>query len=172
MNNEYMYVNGAMYPGALDVDGEPWRLFSAMFLHFGVEHLINNMLIFVLLAFRLEPVIGHLSLLIIYFTSGIVANLVSYEVMMYTKDYVISAGASGAVFGVIGALIPIIIINKGRLGDLRLRGVTLMAALSLYYGFTTDGIDNVCHITGLVTGIVLGAIIGKVIDFKTKNQYT
>lgn len=172
MDTDYMLMHGAMCPGALDMLGQPWRLVSAMFLHFGVEHLINNMLIFALLAYRLEPVVGHIGLIILYMSSGVIGNYVSYVHMMDTGNYAVSAGASGAVFGVIGALIPLLIIHKGKIGDLNIKGALIMAGLSLYYGFTVTGIDNVCHITGFITGILLGAIIGKIVDFIRKNQYT
>ncbi|MCR5468688.1 MAG: rhomboid family intramembrane serine protease [Lachnospiraceae bacterium] len=168
----YMYLHGAMCPGALEDGGERWRVVTAMFLHFGIEHLINNMLLLTVLAYRLEPVVGHIGLAIIYFVSGIVGNIVSYIAMMSSGDYSISAGASGAVFGVMGALIPVLLIFRGKMKNLNLKGVLIMIGLSLYYGFTVTGVDNICHITGLLTGILLGTIIGKVIDFIRKNQYT
>ena len=79
--------------------------------------------------------------------------------MLKTGDMAVSAGASGAIFGVIGALLYLVIRNKGRIGTLTTRGLVLMIALCLYYGFTATGADNWCHIGGLVMGFLLAVLL-------------
>lgn len=67
-----------------------------------------------------------------------------------------SAGASGAIFGVIGGLIWVVYQNRGSAGDISSRQLVLMAALSLYLGFSSTGVNNAAHVGGLVTGLILG----------------
>jgi len=171
LDGGFMYLHGAMYPSAF-AEGDYYRMITSMFMHFGVEHLINNMLLLVVLGYRLEAYVGHLGFGVIYFCAGIVGNIASYVHNANAGKNVVSAGASGAVFGIIGALLILVIINKGRLYDLTIKGMLFMVALSLYFGFTATGIDNVAHVAGFITGVVLGVIIGKIIDFIRKRQYT
>ena len=83
----------------------------------------------------------------------------SYFMMLYSGDYAVSAGASGAVFGMIGGLIWVVIRHRGRFEGLTVKGMMLMAALSLYYGFSTIGIDNWCHVGGILTGFLEAMIL-------------
>ena len=76
-----------------------------------------------------------------------------------TGEYAVSAGASGAVFGIIGALLYVVIRNKGQIGTISGRGLVFMVILSLYYGFTSSGVDNLAHIGGLIAGFVLGVLL-------------
>ena len=155
----FLLEHGAMYVPRIMEDEEYYRLFSSMFLHFGFEHLMNNMVTLVLLGWNLEIEIGKFKFLVIYILSGLGGNFLSawYEVL--TADYSISAGASGAIFGVIGALLYVAMRNRGRIGDISGRGIVFMIILSLYYGFTSSGVDNLAHIGGLITGFVLGILL-------------
>ena len=78
---------------------------------------------------------------------------------MRTGEYVVSAGASGAIFGVIGALLYVALRNRGRIGNVSGRGILFMVIISLYYGFTSGGVDNLAHIGGLVSGFLLGVLL-------------
>ena len=75
-----------------------------------------------------------------------------------SEDFAVSAGASGAVFAVIGALIWLVLRNKGRLGEYSGRRLVLMAVLSVLQGLTAGGVDNCAHIGGLISGFVLAAL--------------
>ena len=96
---------------------------------------------------------------VIYMLSGIGGGLLSYFMMLYSGDYEVSAGASGAVFGTIGGLILVVIRHRGRFEGLTVKGMILMAVLSLYYGFSTIGIDNWCHVGGILTGFLAAMIL-------------
>ena len=146
---------GAAYTPYIIQNGEVYRLFTSMFLHFGIEHLVNNMLVLFVLGSRLERVIGKIRFLLIYLLGGIAGNVVSLLLELKTQEFSVSAGASGAVFAVMGAMIYIVIRNKGWLGDLSMRQILVMAAFSLYFGFTSSGVDNAAHIGGLLAGFVL-----------------
>ena len=130
-----------------------------MFLHFGLDHLINNMVIFCCVGSRLERAVGHVKMLIIYLLSGICGGLLSYTMMMLSGDYAVSAGASGAVFGTIGGLLWAVIFHRGRFEGLTTKGLLLMIVLSLYYGFATMGVDNWSHIGGMIAGFVITMIL-------------
>lgn len=84
--------------------------------------------------------------------------MVSLLLELKTQEFSVSAGASGAVFAVMGAMIYIVIRNKGWLGDLSMRQILVMAAFSLYFGFTSSGVDNAAHIGGLLAGFVLAVL--------------
>ena len=155
----FMYNNGAMYPETVMEAGEWYRLFTCMFIHFGIEHLGNNMLILFFLGDNLERAVGHIKYLMIYILSGLGGSLLSMLFMIRSQDYAVSGGASGAIFGVVGALIYIVIRNKGRLEDLTTKQLIFMAVLSLYHGFTATGVDNFAHIGGLVSGFVLSVLL-------------
>lgn len=150
---------GAAYTPYIVQNGEVYRLFTSMFLHFGIEHLVNNMLVLFVLGSRLEQVIGKLRFLFIYLTGGMTGNIFSLILELRNQDFSVSAGASGAVFAVMGAMIYVVIRNKGWLGDLSMRQILVMAAFSLYFGFTSSGVDNAAHIGGMIAGFVLAVLI-------------
>lgn len=150
---------GAAYTPYIVQNGEIYRLFTSMFLHFGIEHLVNNMLVLFVLGSRLEQVIGKLRFLFIYLAGGIAGNIFSLILELRNQDFSVSAGASGAVFAVMGAMIYVVIRNKGWLGDLSMRQILVMAVFSLYFGFTSSGVDNAAHIGGMIAGFVLAVLI-------------
>ena len=131
------------------------RLLSAMFMHFDVMHIAGNMLILFLLGEKLEHVIGKINFVLLYMLSGIFSSVFSCIYDIYVNDMVVSAGASGAVFGVIGALIYILAVNKTRVEGLDLKSMVFMTLLMLYYGFSSSNIDNIAHISGGLIGFVL-----------------
>ena len=156
---EYMLEHGAMYvPYMLEGEGY-YRLFTSMFLHFGIDHLANNMVMLGAIGWNLEYEIGKIKFLIIYLGSGLAGNILSAFGDLMTGEYAVSAGASGAVFGIIGALLYVVIRNKGQIGTISGRGLVFMVILSLYYGFTSSGVDNLAHIGGLIAGFVLGVLL-------------
>ena len=154
----YMLQNGAMYLPLLQ-QGEYYRLITSIFLHFGFSHLVNNMLMLGVMGWQLELVVGKIKFLIIYFAAGIGGNMLSALVEMRTGDFAVSAGASGAIFGIIGALLYFAVRNPGQIGNVSGQGILVMIALTLYYGFTSSGVDNFAHIGGLAVGFVLAVLL-------------
>lgn len=146
---------GAAYAPLIVENGEFYRLFTSMFLHFGIEHLINNMLVLFVLGSRLERVIGKVRFMIVYLVGGMAGSVISLLVDLRQGEYAVSAGASGAVFAVMGAMIYVVIRNKGRLQDLSVRQILVLAAFSLYFGFASSGVDNAAHMGGLAAGFLL-----------------
>ena len=157
-NGQHMLECGAYAPLILD-QGQWYRLFSSMFLHFGAPHLINNMLVLFVLGQRLEPVTGKIKFFLIYIFGGLGGNMLSLFFDMYAGNTSLSAGASGAVFAVMGGMIYVIIRHRGRVADLTVRQMLIMAAFSLYFGFASEGVDNVAHIGGLLSGFLIAVIL-------------
>ena len=155
----FMMQHGAMYSDFVIQDHEYYRLFTCLFLHFGIEHLLNNMVILGALGWNLELQTGKIRFLLIYFGSGLFGNVVSLIFHGAAQEYTVSAGASGAIFGLMGALLWVVIANHGRLGRLSGRGMLVMVALSLYFGLSSSGVDNYAHIGGLVCGFLLALIL-------------
>lgn len=155
----FMMRHGAMYEYLVTHDHEYYRLITCMFLHFGIEHLLNNMVILGALGWNLEPEIGKIRFLAVYFGSGIAGNVISLLFHASAEQGAVTAGASGAVFGLMGALLYVVIANRGRLGRLSGRGMLVMVALSLYFGFTSSGVDNFAHIGGLICGFLMALIL-------------
>lgn len=158
---EHMIKWGAVYPPLITEKGEVYRLFTSMFLHFGIEHLVNNMLVLFVLGSRLERVVGKWRFLFIYLAGGLLGNIISLTADLSKNSYTVSAGASGAVFGVMGAMIFVVIRNKGHLEDLSIKQILIMAVFSLYFGFASTGVDNAAHLGGLVSGFILAAVAGQ-----------
>lgn len=162
----FMLQHGAMYEPMVTQQHEFYRIFTSMFLHFGITHLLNNMVLLGALGWNLELEIGKIRFLIIYLVSGIGGNLFSLYFGISAETYAVSAGASGAIFGLMGALLYVVIANRGRLGRLSGRGMLFMVVLSLYFGFTSSGVDNWAHIGGLITGFVMAVIL-----YRRKDSY-
>lgn len=156
----YMLEHGAMYT-PLVLEGEYYRIFTSVFLHFGMEHLASNMLSLIVIGMNLEPVLGSVKTALIFVISGLGGNALSLITDLAETNPAVSAGASGAIFGLTGALLCLTLIYRGRIGNVTPRGMILMVGLSLYTGYTSDGIDNMAHIGGLITGILLTLILGR-----------
>ncbi len=157
-NTAHMVQWGASVPSLVREEGQWYRLFTSMFLHFGIQHLVNNMLILGVMGERLEVVAGHVRFLLIYLLSGLGGNVIS--LLFYTRknENVVSAGASGAIFGLMGAVVYIMLRNKGRMQDLSLRRMAVMIVLSVYLGFTDGGVDNAAHLGGLACGFLAAVL--------------
>lgn len=161
----FLLQHGAMYVPYITEKGEYYRIFTSMFLHFGFDHLLNNMVILAAIGWNLEYEIGQLKFVILYLFSGLGGNLLSAYWDIRVGDYAVSAGASGAIFGVIGALLYVAIRNRGRIGDISGKGLVFMIILSLYYGYSSGGVDNMAHIGGLIAGFLLSVLL-----YRKKNR--
>ena len=155
----FMLEHGAMFAPLVLEYGQYYRLLTSVFMHFGVSHLMNNMLVLFVLGDNLERALGHVKYLIFYLLCGIGANIVSMTVDLTTGSIAVGAGASGAIFGVVGGLVYAVGINRGRLEDLTSRQLGVMILLTLYHGFTSMNVDSAAHIGGLVIGVLLGVLL-------------
>ena len=162
----FLLEHGAAYAPYILEQGEYYRLFTSMFLHFGFQHLMNNMVMLLVIGWNLEQELGKIKFLIIYILSGLCGNVLSLWWDIRMGSYAVAAGASGAIFGVMGALLYVAIRNHGQVGNVTGRGLVFMAVLSLYYGFTSEGVDNSAHLGGLLAGFLLAVLL----YWKTKRK--
>jgi rhomboid protease GluP len=151
--NEYIYYF-AQINIAIFRDFELWRLVTAMFIHGDLIHLFSNMFGLFLFGVFVESSFSRINLLIIYFISGIIGNIFS---LFLLPLYVISFGASGAVFGLIGA--SMIIIVKERYTPLIY--ISLVYVLYFLISSFAPGINYFAHIFGLIGGLLLGFLFQK-----------
>lgn len=135
------------------LDGQWWRLFTCCFLHIGVFHLFMNMYALVSIGVLLEPLMGKSRFLFAYIATGIVASLTS----LAWNDLIISAGASGAIFGMYGVFLALLTTNHIEKGarDAMRTSTLIFVGYNLLNGLK-PGIDNAAHIGGLLSGMAIG----------------
>lgn len=138
---------------------EYYRMIASMFFHADIGHLVNNMLILFGLGAMIEKEIGHIAFAILYFVTGIGGNVVSliYKIRM-GEWYVESIGASGAVFGLVGVLLALVLISDLNLPNATPARVLFVVAYSIYTGIGNSDIDNAAHIGGALSGVIVGGI--------------
>ncbi|MCH5344975.1 MAG: rhomboid family intramembrane serine protease [Acetatifactor sp.] len=154
-----LYNMGRMDAWSVLISGEYFRVLWALFLHGDIGHIFNNMLILFFLGAMIEKEVGHIRYTLFYFLSGIGGNLLSLWYKVQTGDMSGSIGASGAVFGLDGVLLAMVLFSKRRMENVTIPRVLLMIAYSLYSGLTGQNVDNAAHIGGLVTGFLAGMIM-------------
>jgi rhomboid protease GluP len=154
-----MVALGANF-GPLTCGGQPWRLVTSMFLHFGLIHLAMNMVCLYQVRF-LERMLGRAEFLALYLASGLVGGLASLAV----HPYAVSAGASGAVFGMFGAFSAVLIVLRRRLDPRAwkqtMRSLGTFFALNLAMGLSARSIDLAAHLGGLAAGFAGGFVLAK-----------
>jgi membrane associated rhomboid family serine protease len=149
---------GAQQTAYIEATGQYWRIFTAMFLHVSILHVGLNMLSLFFIGRVVETFYGKWRYLVIYLVSGIVGGLATF----FLQPDVWAVGASGAIFGVFGALGVFYVADRRALGSY---GAGAMAnwlfwlALNFVYGFTDPNIDILDHIGGLITGIALASLL-------------
>jgi rhomboid protease GluP len=156
---EYLRFGANFAP--LTTGGEWWRLFTCTFIHFGIVHLAFNMWALWDSGRLTERLFGNAWFAALYVFAGLCGSSVS---MLWNQN-VISGGASGAVFGVFGALIAYMTVQRGSippqtLNHLRVSTSTFVV-YSLFYGFVQSGIDNAAHLGGLAGGFVMGLALAR-----------
>ena len=156
IDQNLLYQYGAQF--GIQQTGEYWRLFTAMFLHFNIFHIGLNMLSLFFIGTAVELFYGKWRYLVIYLVSGIAGGIAT---LFLTPD-ALAAGASGAIFGVFGALGIFYILNRRSLGAFGGGAITnwlFWLGLNLVWGFSTPGIGIWDHIGGLIAGMIIGAIL-------------
>lgn len=151
--------------GPATKDGEWWRLGSALFLHFGMLHLAMNMWALWDCGQLVERMYGHVRFAALYFVSGLTGNLLS---LIVQGDRAVSGGASGAIFGLYGALLVFLWSERRQLDPGEFRwlfwGAAGFSVATVVFGFLVPGIDNAAHIGGFLAGVLLGMILIRPLD--------
>lgn len=141
---------------ALTKNGDYYRLLTSMFLHIGIMHLLCNMYSLYIIGKEVENVFGKWKYLVIYILSGIAGSILSLAFNHNT----ICAGASGAIFGLLGALLYFGYYYRPYLGATLTKSIIPVIAINLIIGFLDSGIDNSAHIGGLVGGLLVAMAVG------------
>lgn len=161
----YMLIKYGAINGQLVKNGEIYRLITYMFLHGGIIHIFLNMYSLYVVGPRVEDFFGKWKFALIYLMSGIGSGLLSIGLGDYT-----SVGASGAIFGLFGALIYFGNNYRGYIGAMIKSQVVPIVIYNLLMGFFIPGIDMWGHVGGLITGLItanmLGTIENKKYDMK------
>lgn len=152
MDINNLIANGAKYNPAI-LNGEWWRIVSSMFLHIGFLHLFMNMVALYYLGMAVERMYGSVRFLIIYFLAGIGGGLTSFAFNIN-----VAAGASGALFGLFGALLFFGVLYKRLFFQTMGKGLLLILAINLVFGFMIPQIDMGAHVGGLLMGFLASCI--------------
>ena len=156
---ELLYNKGAFGVMEIMADGSYYRMLTSMFLHADTQHLFNNMIILYFVGEIVEKKVGHIPYVFIYFLSGFAGNIFSMGYEFISGEYYSSVGASGAVFGVEGALFLLVILNHGKLESITMGRLAFAIVFSLYCGFTGTNTNNAAHVGGVLTGFAVMALI-------------
>lgn len=148
--------------GPATQDGQWWRLGSALFMHFGLLHIAMNLWALWDAGQLVERMYGHGRFIALYLGSGLCGNLLS---LVMQGNAAISGGASGAIFGIYGALLTFLWLERSTLEPREFRWLFRVAAaftgISITFGLLVPGIDNSAHIGGLIAGLLLGMLLGR-----------
>jgi rhomboid protease GluP len=157
---EQLLVWGANF-GPLTLSGQYWRLLSCAFIHIGIVHLALNMWVLYSIGSLVERLFGNVHFILVYLATGLLASMTS----LVWNPETVSAGASGAIFGVYGALAAALFKQRGEIPPLILRSIRSstvgFVAYNVIYGFMNPGIDNAAHVGGLVSGLIVGFVVAR-----------
>ena len=160
MDMQTLVDMGALYGPLVVLKGEWWRLFTAMFLHGGMTHLLMNMFSLYLIGRGMEMYFDTRSYLIIYLFSGLLGGLAS----LYMHPNSVGIGASGAIFGVFGALAGFFLAHRDKIAaDSKafMKDFAVVLGINLVLGLSIPSIDVSAHIGGLIIGLIGGYVISK-----------
>ena len=146
----------------LVTSGEWWRLISAGFLHGSIIHLLFNVYILWVIGSQLESIVGKVKFIIIFFVSLLGGSVASY---LFSPFGSYSIGASGAIFGLMGAMLVV-----GRKRDLDISQITTLVVINVVIGFVLSGIDWRAHLGGLAAGAFITWVLINATSLKEKNQ--
>ena len=150
----------------LTKSGEYYRLLSSMFIHIGLLHLLFNMYALYIIGPQVESFYGKFKYFLIYILSGVSGSILSITFSSNT----VSAGASGAIFGLMGALLYFGFFYRNYLGSVIKSQIVPIIILNLVIGFSTSGIDNAAHIGGLIGGILTSLALGVTDKTRTADK--
>ena len=148
--------------------GEWYRLLTHIFLHGSLVHIICNMYSLFILGGQIETFLGRAKFLFVFFISGICGGLLSSAVNLMQGNNILAVGASGAIFGLMGALLYFGYYYRTYLGEALKKQIIPVIVMNLVLGFMISGIDNYAHIGGLVAGLFATMAVG--VESKSKTS--
>ncbi|RII36234.1 rhomboid family intramembrane serine protease [Clostridium chromiireducens] len=161
IDSKVLLYFGAKY-NILIQQGQFWRLLTCAFLHSGLIHIACNMYSLYIIGPQIQQVYGTYRYFIVYIFSCIAASILSY--IMSPNS--LSVGASGGIFGLIGALLAFAIIERNRINKNYISSLIQIIIINLFIGLSIKNIDNFAHVGGLIGGITAGYI-----TYRTMRKY-
>lgn len=156
--------------GPYTLNGEWWRLFTSMFLHFGLLHLLFNMWALWSLGPLAERLFGSVYYFVLYLFAGLCGSVAS----LLWHPYLNSAGASGAIFGVLGGLLAFVVNPTTRIpasiSAAQRNSALIFIAYNLLNGFSHTGIDNAAHVGGLLAGFTMGWVLARPLTAEARQE--
>jgi rhomboid protease GluP len=147
--------------GPLSLGAEPWRMLASNYIHVGIVHILLNMWCLWSLGFLAERIFDPWTYVLVYTSCGVAGSLAS----LWWHPAGVGAGASGAIFGLAGALIAALYLGHLPISKQAIQGtlksLLTFAGYNLFFGAVARGIDNSAHIGGLLAGLALGAVLAK-----------
>src|SRR5262245_51968481 len=156
--------------GPQTFSGEWWRLFTSMFIHIGIIHLALNMWVLAVAGPLVERMVGNIGFLLTYLVAGLCGSVAS----LFWNPMMVSAGASGAIFGIYGALLGLLVLQRGSipphaLSQLRNSGLGFVF-YNLVFGLTQPHIDSAAHVGGLVAGFLCGMVLSQPVTVEARSK--
>ncbi|MCS7124915.1 MAG: rhomboid family intramembrane serine protease [Candidatus Bathyarchaeota archaeon] len=148
----------------LVLEGWYWQLFTAMFVHASIVHLLGNMLFLLIFGLRAEELFTELEYLAIYISSGLAGNLLT----LLLGPYTVSAGASGAIFGLLGACTMYL---RRSIGQSVISALLYSFFLLMMFS-ASPNVNFLAHFGGLVVGLLAGYVVVAKQTFKIKYEHT
>lgn len=164
-DREFVYQYGAFFTHpTVDPFGfsEPWRYLTSIFMHASPSHLFQNMVMFIIFAPPLERVMKSSRYLIFYLLCGIGANFLSACINDMLGEAHLAVGASGAIYGLFGAYLFLVIFRKKWLDPASIKTIYIIVGIGLVYSIFLANIDFWGHIGGLVTGFILYRLFDRI----------
>ncbi len=157
-STQFLYEHGGMYWPSVLEQGQWYRLVTHMFLHAGGEHLLNNMFMLGILGYQIEKNYGSIRYILTYFVSGIGGAVLSALFEMQMGEAAVCIGASGAVFGIFGAMLVMIFKNRRQMGEVSAPRLLILFVL-MVFGNMEEGVDWMAHLGGALLGVVMAFIL-------------
>ena len=155
---EVLVAMGACY-APLVTGGQFYRLFTCLFLHFGITHLMNNMLSLGAVGSFVENRLGHIRFLLVYLAGGIFGNVASLAWDIFRARSVVSAGASGGVFALFGGITYMVIAREPQMQGIRIGRLAIALFFLLAGTFGEPDIDIAAHIGGFIGGFCCAGLL-------------
>ncbi len=159
ITGDLLYNIVDLYNEAIFQNHEYYRLLTSLFLHAGVEHIAGNMLVLFMTGMYVERILGIGRFIILYFVSGLGGSFLSMYMQQVSGEYYHSLGASGAIFGLLGALMVFVLLRHKEVRMITGPRLLFYVVYSIYLGFRTTNIDNYAHIGGMMTGIMVSLLL-------------
>ena len=171
--NVFTFAYASSYPPVIRHEAAYYRIISATYQHGGIFHLLINMFSLFIIGRFVEQIYGKHRFFVIYTVAGIASTLLSFFAR-YSFTLIASVGASGSLFGLVGALLSFALIYKNKLDPVYrknlLSNLVFIIGINLLIGFSVSGIDNFGHIGGLIGGLIAGYFIAPVIFVEGKKE--